>query len=105
MEITDNIIAKRLFRGFIYLHILYHASVGPFYGSWMLEELSNHGYKLSPGTLYPILHSLENSGLLLQESRNVQGRIRKYYSITEKGVDDYREALQFLRHSVREIRL
>ena len=52
MEITDNIIAKRLFRGFIYLHILYHASVEPFYGSWMLEELSNHGYKLSPGTLY-----------------------------------------------------
>jgi DNA-binding PadR family transcriptional regulator len=51
----------------------------------MLEELKEHGYKISAGTLYPILHTMESDGLLLREDRNVEGKIRKYYSTTEKG--------------------
>ncbi len=51
----------------------------------MLEELREHGYNISPGTLYPILHSMESDGLLKREDRNVEGKIRKYYTTTEKG--------------------
>jgi DNA-binding PadR family transcriptional regulator len=48
----------------IRLHILCHASKGPIFGLWIIEELGRHGYKLSPGTLYPILHALERKGYL-----------------------------------------
>ncbi len=51
----------------------------------MHEELEEHGYEISAGTLYPILHSMESDGLLLKENRNVEGKIRKYYTATSKG--------------------
>ncbi len=94
---------KRLFQGFICLHILHHAGVNPFYGSWMIEELSNHGYTLSPGTLYPILHSLEKEGLVKHHVENVKGKIRKYYTITREGKAELDEAKKYLTELVREI--
>jgi len=54
---TENSILHEFFLGFIKIHILYHASREPVYGLWLIEELERHGYRLSPGTLYPILHS------------------------------------------------
>ena len=50
---------QEILKGLIRLHILHHASKDEFYGQWMIYELARHGYKLSPGTLYPMLHSLE----------------------------------------------
>ncbi|CDF59178.1 PadR family transcriptional regulator [Thermobrachium celere] len=81
----DNKILRKLFLGFIEIHILHHAKKEPFYGSWMIEELRHHGYDISPGTLYPILHTLYKEGLLNVEEQNVNGKIRKYYSITKDG--------------------
>jgi DNA-binding PadR family transcriptional regulator len=77
---------RDFFLGFIKIHILHHAAKEPVYGLWLIEELGRHGYKLSPGTLYPILHKLEEEGLLKSYSENVGGKIRKYYKITSKGV-------------------
>ena len=74
-----------LFLGFVKLHILHHAGKEPVYGLWLIEELERHGYRLSPGTLYPILHSLEEEKLLHVESFVVDGKVRKYYSLTAKG--------------------
>ena len=65
---------KRLFQGFICLHILHHAVEESVYGSAMIEELSRHGYKLSPGTLYPILHSLEKEGFWRASRRTFLGK-------------------------------
>jgi len=59
----DRII-KDLFTGFMRIHILHHASKGEIYGAWMMEELRRHGYSVSPGTLYPVLNSLEKKGTL-----------------------------------------
>ena len=81
----EDKVLRKLFLGFIHIHILHHAKESPIFGSWMLEELREHGYSIGPGTLYPILHSMESDGLLTREDRNVEGKIRKYYSITEKG--------------------
>ncbi|EZH64332.1 PadR family transcriptional regulator (plasmid) [Bacillaceae bacterium JMAK1] len=78
-------ILRKLFLGFIQIHILHHAKDHPIYGVWMVEELKEHGYEISAGTLYPILHNMEYDGLLTKENRNVGGKIRKYYSITVKG--------------------
>lgn len=78
-------ILRKFFLGFIQIHILHHAKKAPFYGSWMIEELKEHGYDMSPGTLYPLLHSMEAKGLLNKEEQLVEGKIRKYYHITELG--------------------
>ena len=53
-----------LLSGFVRVHVLHHAAEGEVYGQWMIEELARHGYRLSPGTLYPMLHSMEEKGYL-----------------------------------------
>lgn len=80
----DTILRKFLL-GFIQIHILHHAKKEPIYGAWMIEELRNHGYDISPGTLYPILHSMESNGLLEKKEKIIQGKVRKYYTLTELG--------------------
>lgn len=74
-----------LLAGLVRLHILHHAAEHEIYGQWMIDELARHGYKLSPGTLYPMLHAMERKGYLscrrLREGRTV----RKLYSATEFG--------------------
>ena len=74
-----------LFLGFVKLHILHHAGNEPVYGLWLIEELGRHGYRLSPGTLYPILHGLLEEHLLACETRVVAGKARKYYRLTAAG--------------------
>jgi len=76
---------REVLLGFVRVHILYHAARGSVYGLWLMEELAEHGYKLSAGTLYPILHSLESRGLLRRSDVLQDGKIRKYYAITGAG--------------------
>jgi DNA-binding PadR family transcriptional regulator len=78
-------LSRDLFLGFVKLHILYHAGREPVYGVWLIDELARHGYELSAGTLYPMLHSLEEEGLLACEKRVVKGKMRKYYHLTDAG--------------------
>lgn len=81
----QNKIQRKLFQGFMQIHILHHAKKEPFYGVWMMEELKSHDYEISPGALYPLLHAMESNGLLTKEDRLDHGKIRKYYSITPLG--------------------
>ena len=90
---------RDFFLGFVKIHILHHAGREPVYGLWLMEELGRHGYNLSPGTLYPILHELERQGYLKVERRVVEGKTRKYYSLTHAG----REALTEARHTIAEL--
>ncbi len=90
---------RDLFLGFIKVHILHHAAEEPIYGLAMMEELERHGYEISPGTMYPILHSMEEAGWLTREDRVVGGRVRKYYAATEVG----RQALADVREQIREL--
>ena len=94
---------RKLFLGFIQIHILHHAQKEPFYGAWMIEELREHGYEMSPGTLYPILHGMESGGLLLKEDKIIEGKIRKYYRISELGVDALEEAKKKASELFKEI--
>lgn len=92
-------LTRDLFLGFIKLHILYHAGQAPVYGLWLIEELGRHGYRLSPGTLYPILHSLESAGLLAGERQVVDGKARIAYRLTPAG----RQALHQGRRQAVEL--
>lgn len=85
-------ILQNLYRGFVQLHILHHAKQKPVYGTWMINELKGHGYTIGPGTLYPLLGKMEQSGLLIKEKRIVSGKVRKYYSITPLGLDIFIDA-------------
>ena len=97
-------ILRKLFLGFIQIHILHHAKEKLFYGSWMIEELQEHGYDMSPGTLYPLLHRMESRGLLEKESRTVEGKIRKYYRITTVGDEVLAEAKKKAYELFKEIK-
>ncbi|HEY66799.1 MAG TPA: helix-turn-helix transcriptional regulator [Thermoflexia bacterium] len=94
---------RDLLLGFIKIHALHHASRQPIYGLWMMEELARHGYTISPGTLYPTLHSLERAGYLVSEKRVVEGHRRRYYTITPAGEAALAEARERLAELVAEV--
>jgi len=94
---------RKFFLGFIRIHILYHASKEEIYGVQMMQELKNHGYDVSPGTMYPILHSLENEGFLKSRKENVKGKIRKYYKLTSNGQKILKESRQKTVELVNEV--
>lgn len=100
----DNRILRKLFLGFIQVHILYHANKGPVYGVHMIEELKRHGYEVSAGTIYPILHGMVDEGLLSVEKKVVNGKLRKYSTITPKGEKVLEEAREKAEELVRELR-
>jgi len=81
----DDKVFRNLFLGFIRIHILYHASKESVFGLSLIKELERHGYRISPGTLYPILHQMESSGFLFSEKAVINGKYRKYYRITREG--------------------
>ncbi|MBI4329962.1 MAG: PadR family transcriptional regulator [Chloroflexi bacterium] len=95
----QDVILRDFFVGFIRLHILYHASKEPVFGLSLIRELARHGYSLSPGTLYPVLHRLEANGFLSSERAVINGRWRRYYRITEEGS----RALSQAREKVTEL--
>jgi DNA-binding PadR family transcriptional regulator len=90
---------RDLYAGLIRLHILHHAAKEPIFGLAMIEELGRHGYRLSPGTLYPLLHGLQRRGYLrVREERSGRG-IRRLYSATARG----KRALAQAKEKVREL--
>jgi PadR family transcriptional regulator, regulatory protein PadR len=82
---------------------LHHAKKEGIYGAWMIEELKKHGYKISPGTLYPILHEMNNKKLLKIKKKNVQGKIRKIYHTTKKGNKTLEELKKFIKELESEV--
>ena len=99
----DKKMVRDFFLGFVKVHLLHHASRGPIYGVWFIEELGRHGYHLSPGTMYPLLHNLEAAGYLAREDRVVDGKVRKYYSSTPLGNEVLAEARTKIQELVHEI--
>jgi DNA-binding PadR family transcriptional regulator len=94
---------RELLRGAVRLHILHHTATGEVHGAWMAEELARHGYKISPGTLYPTLHKMEAEGLLRSRPDVVDGRARRSYIATPKGRRALAQAKKQLRELAREL--
>jgi PadR family transcriptional regulator, regulatory protein PadR len=89
---------QRVLAGFIRMHVLHHAGEGDLYGNWMIEELRHHGYKISAGTLYPMLRAMERDGWIKGRDEG-DGAHRRLYRITPKG----RTALKEIRARLREL--
>jgi len=85
------------------IHILHHAEEQGVYGQWMLEELHRHGYRLSPGTLYPLLARMARRGWLRAAVKSRNPRAARVYRITPAGADvlkRLRSSLEELQHEV-----
>jgi PadR family transcriptional regulator PadR len=96
---------RELYFGLIRIHVLVHALHEPIFGLAMMEELRHHGYRIGPGTLYPLLHGLERGGLLKSVLKNVGGRSRRVYRITalgSKALDKARAKVDELHHELHE---
>ena len=90
---------REFLRGAVRLHILHHAARGEIHGAWMAKELAHHGYRISPGSLYPTLHKMEAEGLLRSTQQVVAGRARRTYVATAKG----RKSLESIKRQLREL--
>jgi PadR family transcriptional regulator len=90
---------RDLYSGMMRLHVLHHAAEGPIFGLGMVEELARHGYRISPGTLYPLLHGLEKKGYLSSMQQRNGKSLRTLYYATPLG----RKALTAARAMVREL--
>ena len=98
--VDATVVHHDLLSGLVRLHVLHHASEHEIYGLWMIEELATHGYRLSPGTLYPMLHRMERDGYLTSRRERSGRTVRKFYRITDKG----REGLAVAKRQLREFR-
>jgi PadR family transcriptional regulator, regulatory protein PadR len=90
---------QELYVGLVRLHVLHHAAEQRIFGLGIIQELGRHGYHLGPGTIYPLLHSMERRGWLKSEQRLEDGHKRRVYSATPAG----RKALAQARRYVREL--
>ncbi len=81
------------------IHILHHAAAREVWGRWLLEELAEHGHRLSPGTLYPALLRMERNGWLARSRVAAHTRARQTFRITSEG----RKLLADLRRAVTEV--
>jgi PadR family transcriptional regulator len=95
--------ARGFFLGFIKIHILHHAAEEAVYGLALISELRRHGYELSPGKMYPVLHELEEARYLRRVDRVVNGKVRKYYTITRQGMAALADARKKIQELVGEL--
>ena len=95
----DSFPDRDLYSGLIRLHVLHHAAEEPIFGLGMIEELARHGYRISPGSLYPLLHNLEQKGYLRSRELRNGKSLRRVYHATAQG----RKALKAATHQVREL--
>jgi len=80
---------KNVFSGNTSMLVLKLLEAKDMYGYQIIEELaakSQDVFKLKTGTLYPMLHGLENDGMVTSYDENADNqRVRKYYQLTSKG--------------------
>jgi len=90
---------RDLYSGLLRLHVLHHAVHEPIFGLGMIDELARHGYRISPGSLYPLLHGLEKKGYLRATVQRKGRSQRRVYRATPVG----RKVLAAAKSKVREL--
>lgn len=94
---------KNLYNGFIRIHILYHAVKEQICGIEIIRELQRHGYAVSPGTIYPILHKMNQDNLLNAHTETINGKRRIYYKSTVKGKNILEQAQEKIKELYKEV--
>jgi DNA-binding PadR family transcriptional regulator len=93
-SVRRKLLQREILLGFWKVHILHHAAEGPVVGQWMIGELREHGFEVSPGTLYPVLRRMETNGWLRSKADEKAGpKARREYFLTASGRAVLREVL------------
>ena len=95
--------AKDIYSGLIRIHLLHHACEEGTFGLGIIRELQHHGYRIGPGTIYPLLHGMEERGLLRSSFAWIDRRRRKVYYGTRAGKKMLEEAKEKVRELANEI--
>jgi PadR family transcriptional regulator, regulatory protein PadR len=103
MAIRRDAKYQDLYIGLVRVHVLHHAAQEAIFGFGIIEELGRHGYQLGPGTMYPLLHSMERRGWLKARINRVENRNRKCYTATRAGKAALQEAIGRVRELFLEI--
>jgi PadR family transcriptional regulator PadR len=90
---------KELYSGMIRLHILYHASKGPIFGLWIIEELGRHGHKLSQELFIQFFMPWSARDILRSAEKREGRQARRLYRTTPVG----RKALAAAKMKVRDL--
>jgi PadR family transcriptional regulator, regulatory protein PadR len=99
--LNQKLINREILLSLWKIHILHHAAEGPVVGQWMLQELREHGYEVSPGTLYPLLKRMERNGWLRSRVDSKAGpKAPRSYRLTAEG----NKVLKLVLHQVQELR-
>jgi len=99
----SNIMIHDFLLGFIKIYILHYADLEPIFGKEFHDKLFAKGFDISYGTLYPMFHKFEKKGYLKHEEKNVNGKIRKYYSITKEGQQALKESKVKVKNLFEEL--
>jgi PadR family transcriptional regulator PadR len=104
MGVDRKLLHREILLGFWKVHILHHAAEGPVVGQWMIEELREHGYTVSPGTLYPLLRRMEKNGWLRSRQDKKAGpKARREYFLTASGREALKKVLSYLQELRDEV--
>jgi DNA-binding PadR family transcriptional regulator len=98
MRLMRDPVVREFLLAFWKIHILHHAEEDGVYGHWMLEELHHHGYRISPGTLYPMLSRMAARGWL-RAAKPRRATAARVYRLTPQG----RKILARVRASLDEL--
>ncbi len=99
MDTESDPADRDLYSGLIPLYVLQLADEAPVFGLGIIEALAQRGYRISPGTLYPLLHTLEKKGYLRSEGEREGRAVRRLYRTTKTG----RKAFAAARRKVRDL--
>jgi DNA-binding PadR family transcriptional regulator len=110
----DPLIGDLRRAGLLPLLVLHFASAEPAYGNQLIErigELTHGALTVNPNTMYPLLRSLEEQGLVAGEWEHPERRSRRFYRVTEAGeaerrrlVEELGPRLDRILRSIRSIR-
>jgi PadR family transcriptional regulator PadR len=95
-------VVREFLLAFWKIHILHHAAEHGIYGQWMMEELHHHGYRLSPGTLYPMLARMAKRGWL-RATEPKRSKAARVYRLTPRGHEILAHILESLDELYREV--
>jgi PadR family transcriptional regulator len=95
-------VVREFLLAFWKIHILHHAAEHGIYGHWMLDELHHHGYRLSPGTLYPMLARMAKRGWL-RAAEPKRSKAARIYRLTPRGHEVLKQILDSLDELYREV--
>lgn len=102
---TENKFIKGSLKAIILKMLDEHGRMYGYEMTKVARELSKGSMLISEAALYPALHKLEAEGLLTTEHENVEGRVRKYYSLSKKGKTESPIQTKALQDAIEALKL